>query len=169
MKAAERQARSRPPGRYQRRGQTALVGTAIAVDVTDEFDGLAPEDTVYRTDDGFLVKVKGVWYGGHHGAERIHYTGAIVDRTGKALKRDDGTYCIHQEGIGHTHKSDGVHDFGVACEISKLRCVQLTVNGERHYQALKSAARAPGLVTVEEQAARRAAEKDADAVPDHAE
>lgn len=150
----EREHRSQPPLRHRRRAPKAAPDLDV-VEVTDEFEGLAPEDKVYRTAEGYLVKVKCVRGPSGHGAEDIHVTPSIVGRDGKALRREDGELCIHREGVSHTHKADAFHEPEIALEISRRLAVRAGVNAERHYQMLNRTAH---VVTRDQLAARKAEE-----------
>lgn len=142
--------------------------------VTPRFADLAPEDAIYETADGYLVKVKVLWddtpvaddpglaYRSQHGAERFVVTGSIVGADGKTLRRDTGDHAIHDLRRGHTHHADRDQDPAIGIEIARLKCVADTVRAEKHYQML-AGGYTPGLVSKGQQAARKAAEAAAQA------
>lgn len=137
--------------------------------VTTWFADLAPEDAIYQTSDGYLVKVKVLWddtpvahdgdlaYRSQHGAERFVVTGSIVGADGKTLRRDTGDHAIHDLRRGHTHHADQDQDPTIGIEVARLKCVADTVRAEKHYQILRGGY-TPGLVSKGQQAARKAAE-----------
>lgn len=146
-----------------------MIPTIAAINVTDRFTDLAPEDAIYETSDSYLVKVKTLWddtpveedptlaRASVHGAERFHVTGSIVGADGKAMRRECGKLAIHDKGQTHTHHADKFENPTAGLELARLRCVADTVRAEKHYQMLHGGY-APGIARISEQAARKAAE-----------
>lgn len=147
----------------------AAAALALPRNVTGRFSDLAPEDAVYETTDGYLIKVKVLWddtaitddpglaYRSQHGAERFTVTGSIVGADGKTLRRDTGDHAIHDLRRGHTHHADRDQDPAIGIEIARLKCVADTVRAEKHYQML-AGGYTPGVVSKGQQAERKAAE-----------
>lgn len=143
--------------------------TDAPTNVTSRFDDLAPEDTIYETPDGYLIKVKTLWDDevvlsdprlarrSTHGAECFRVTGAIVGADGKALRRDCGQHAVHDLKRTHTHHADKFEDPTIGLERARLKCVEDTVRAEKHYQMLRGGY-SPGVVTISSQAERKAAE-----------
>jgi hypothetical protein len=146
-----------------------MIPTIAALNVTDRFSDLAPEDAIYETADGYLVKVKTLWddtsieddpalaRASLHGAEKFRVTGAIVGADGKALRRECGQHAVYNLGQTHTHHADRLENPTAGLELARLRCVAATVRAEKHYQMLHGGY-APGIARISEQAARKAAE-----------
>lgn len=132
-----------------------------AANVTGEISGLEAEDQVYRTDDGYLIKVKVLWLerASGPGAERFQVSGAIVGRDGKALRRQDGTPAVYQLGQTAGVGADALHDPEVGLEVARLQCVRETLAAHKHEQALL--AYRPGMTSRDAFDARKAAEFDA--------
>lgn len=139
------------------------------VNVSSQFADLNPEDAIYETDEGYLVKVKTIWddtpvepdpmlaVGSQHGAERFLVTGSIVGADGKALRRDDGRHAVHDLKRSHVHNADRLEDPSVGLEFARLKCVEDTVRAEKHYQMLRGGY-APALGRLTAFRARKAAE-----------
>lgn len=146
-----------------------MIPIIAALNVTDRFADLAPEDAIYETADGYLVKVKTLWddtsieddpalvRASVHGAERFRVTGSIVGSDGKALRRECGKHAIFDLGQSHSHHADRLENPTAGLELARLRCVAATVRAEKHYQMLHGGY-APGIARISDQAARKAAE-----------
>lgn len=146
-----------------------MIPTIAALNVTDRFADLAPEDAIYETADGYLVKVKTLWddtpieddpelvRASVHGVERFRVTGSVVGADGKALRRECGKHAIFNLGQSHSHHADRLENPTAGLELARLRCVAATVRAEKHYQMLHGGY-APGIARISDQAARKAAE-----------
>ena len=153
--------------------ETAAPAPTAPQDVTDEFVDLAPEDRIYRTAEGWLIKVKVLWddtqddelgsvAGSFHGAERFFVTGSIVGLDGKALRRADGRLAVYNQSHRHHHHADALQDPELGLEIARLACVEATVTAEKHHQMVSGYR--PGFTSVSAQRARKAAEAAAAAI-----
>lgn len=134
-----------------------------AVNVSGEFADLEAEDQVYRTEDGYLVKIKILWLGRQSGpgAERFQVSGSIVGRDGKALRRPCGAPAVYSLGQTAGIGADALHDPEVGLEIARLQCVRETLAAHKHEQALL--AYRPGMTSRDAFDARKAAEAQAEA------
>lgn len=140
----------------------------VPANVSQRFPDLAPEYQVYETDDGYLVKVMTLWddaplddpeYPGTpsaHGRERFLISGSIVGPDGKAKRRNDDTFAVHDLRRQHYHHADREEDPAIKLEAARLLCVADTVRAEKGYQQI--AAYTEGLVSVSARRARKAAE-----------
>lgn len=126
--------------------------------VTAEFSDLAPEDKVYRTAEGFTVKVKCLYESRSTGSGPLlcHLSGSLVGPDGKALRLPDGDLAVYRLGRGHSHHFHVQEDPRTRLEWSRLQCVRETVNHHLHQNMLREYTE--GLDTVDGQVARKAAE-----------
>lgn len=131
----------------------------LPLNVTDKFSDLNPEDQIYRSEDGYLVKVKVLWADESlHGAEVFHVTGSIVGDDGKAKLRDNGKPAVHYLGRKHYLQSDAMADPTVGLERARIECVAETIRAEKHHAILRG--QGVGMVSQAAFQARKAAEQE---------
>ena len=113
-------------------------------DVTDQLradghltgDDENPEDRVYRIGteaSGRLIKVK-TWHdlsASAHGREVYRVSGAAVGSNGKALRREDGTPAVYQQGRTVTAHADSETDLITDVEVARWECVRETACAHR--------------------------------------
>lgn len=148
---------------------SAPLDLGLPEDITHTLADISPEDTVYRTADGWVVKVKtlyehpGADQGGVHGnILRFHLSGSICGKDGKALRRADGSLAVWTLGqTAHTKAENAsAIDPGPDLEFQRWRCAAEAIRAEKNHALVLERAEGaqPGLATVAAFKARRAAE-----------
>lgn len=133
------------------------------VDVTDQLADLNPEDRVYRTADGFFVKVKTLHdeaFSGH-GRETFRLSGSICGPDGKALRRPDGSPVVLDMQRMHQHLAHSAQPVEAGLDQARGLCIAETVQAERNAQVLRGTA--VGVASLQAFNARKKAEAAAGA------
>lgn len=125
----------------------------LATDITDKTDGLAQEDRLFRTADGFVIKVKCVLNPPDpRTPDHVAYvtlSGSVCGADGKALKRRDGSLAVWELKRSHVFMAHGDDDPMASLQESRLKCVLDTIRAEKARQAITDHVEGvtPGMVT----------------------
>lgn len=145
---------------HQRERREREAALAALVELSDSFADLNREDSIWRSPDGWLVKVKLLRdVRGEREASApglFHVSGAIVGSDGKALKRDDDSPAVWTGRMTWSHEGHNPlmrPDKGR--DLVRRQCALLTIQLEVARQLVDEL---DGFETLEGFAARKATE-----------
>ena len=133
-----------------------------ADNISKQLVDLAPEDQVYRTSEGYVVKVKTLLdeQQSSRSTPVFRLTGSICGNDGKALRLQDSRFAIYDLAQTAHLNADRLGDPLAGLEDARLRCVAAPVLAEKTRQIIDwQLGRGAGIATVASRQARQDAER----------